>query len=118
VLVQIPIEAALLSVCGWTPGKWLSCVRVREKDGSLIPYKRGLRRSWAVALQGSALGIPLISVLTYIRSYMVLSKSFVTPWDKAGGFTVTHRDMGWLRGTLFVSSIVAILLLFALGNME
>jgi hypothetical protein len=69
----------------------------------------GYLRSWAVALRGMGFGIPIVTFITNIVGYNRLTKHGITTWDEQGQFTVTHRNPGWVRGTIAVFIVVACL---------
>jgi hypothetical protein len=48
-------------------------------------------------IDGLALGIPILYLLTAIRSYDILTKTGRTPWDHEGHFIVSHGNIGPLR---------------------
>jgi hypothetical protein len=101
-MLTMLLEPVLLSTWGWTPGKSLLCVRVRDAGGGLLTTSKGYARSWAVAFGGLGLGIPLVSFLTLLVGYNRLTKRGITTWDEKGQLKVTHKDLGWVRVTLAV----------------
>ena len=107
VAITMLVEPFLLSTWGWTPGKSLMCVRVRDAEGGLLSVSEGYARSWAVAIRGLGLGIPLISLITMIVGYRRLTVHGITTWDEKNQFTVTHKNLGWVRKFAFVLIIGA-----------
>jgi uncharacterized RDD family membrane protein YckC len=102
--VWIPIEAALISSFGCTPGKALLRVRVSDKDGSNLNFGRALSRSFGVWLNGLGTGlIPIVTLVTCLAAHSSLSKKGVTSWDQAGRFKVTHRKVGIIRALIAVA---------------
>ncbi len=118
VILMAAAEPFFLSAWGWTPGKILFCVRVRNAGGGLMSFSDGYRRSWAVAVRGMGLGIPVISLFTLIGSYNRLTTLGITTWDEIGQFTVTHKDLGFMRSAIIVIAmiIVAALLINFIGQ--
>jgi uncharacterized RDD family membrane protein YckC len=103
----IPIEAALISTFGCTPGKALLRIRVSNKDGSNLKFNQALSRGFGVWLKGLGTGlIPIVTVITCLASHQSLSKTGATNWDRDGRFKVTHRKVGMVR-TLIVIAIFA-----------
>jgi hypothetical protein len=74
-LLWIPVEAMFLSSWGYTPGKWLTGMRVCNKHGRLLSFDRALNRSFLVWLKGLALGIPFFSWITMLVAYFKLKNS-------------------------------------------
>lgn len=107
-ILTMLIEPVLLSTWGWTPGKSLLCVRVRGAGGVLMSTSEGYVRSWAVALRGMGFAVPIVSLITMNVGYNRLTKHGITTWDEQGQFTVTHRNPGWVRGTVAVLVVIAI----------
>jgi uncharacterized RDD family membrane protein YckC len=101
------VEPFLISKWGFTPGKWLLMVRVRNLDGSTPSYTVALERSFNVWIKGLGAGIPLISVFTQTFSYFDLKKKGVTSWDK-DRFSVTHGKIAELK----IHIVVIIILIF------
>jgi hypothetical protein len=99
--VWIFVEALFISSFGWTPGKLLFKTAVETSDGELLSYDAALRRSTRVWWRGLAMGLPLISLATLLRSKSRLEKEGVASWDKDGDFVVMHDKVNGLS-VLFV----------------
>lgn len=97
VLLWIPIEAALLSTLGYTPGKALLRVRVRKGLDSLPSFKAALRRSFRVWWIGEGMCFPLFFPFTAGAAYRNFKVTASTRWDRAGRFTVWHERIGRSR---------------------
>ena len=112
VLLWIPVEAALLSTWGYTPGKALLRVRVRKGLGSLPSFKDALRRSFRVWWIGEGMCLPLFFPFTAGSAYRNFKVTASTRWDRAGHFTVWHEHIGRLRlAMLLIFYVNAIALL-------
>lgn len=90
-------EAVLLSTWGYTPGKWLLKVKVRTEAGERLSFSEALKRSFSVLYHGLGLGIPVVVLITNVRSFEQLKDAGTTKWDQAGGLVVTHDRIGMLR---------------------
>jgi len=110
------VEPFLLSTVGSTPFKALLCVRVRNIDSTKPSYMKALRRTFAVWIRGQGLGIPILALITGITSYSRLSNDGVTSWDRDGGFTVSHQNVGWWRWLILVGSFAGFIGLMAFGS--
>lgn len=95
--VYLFVEPLMLSLFGTTPGKALLNIHLRRVDGGLLTYREALSRMFNVWLRGLGLGIPLVVIVMNIISYTKLTNEGITSWDKAGGFRVSHREVGALR---------------------
>lgn len=109
------IEPLLLATIGTTPFKGLMGVRVRNADSSKLSYLRALHRMFSLWIRGQGLGVPLISFFTSISSYKRLTEKGATSWDQDGGFTVTHRTVGWWRWLILSGLLVGFCALIVLG---
>jgi hypothetical protein len=78
VLVWVFIEAYLLTSWGYTPGKKLLGILVRDKNGERLNYKKALNRSAKVYLRGMGIGFPIIAMVTMIIEYEKLVKNGIT----------------------------------------
>lgn len=91
------IEAFLLFNCGYTPGKWLFRVIVRNTDGSGLAFGQALSRAFNVWIRGLAFGIPLVAMITALVARNRLLKQGKTTWDDQGHFVVHHGKVGAVR---------------------
>ena len=95
VFIWNPIEAALLSTWGTTPGKWLFNVTLRVDEVKKLKFMPALERSISVWFFGIGMGIPLVCIPGMIMQYKKLLGMKATSWDNKKKFTVNH---GYLRG--------------------
>ncbi|MCX7711764.1 MAG: RDD family protein [Clostridia bacterium] len=107
------VEAALLATWGWTPGKWILKVKVRNADGSKLSYQQALQRSLAVWFKG--LGAGLITPITASFAYMRLVRQGITSWDKEAECTVSHETIGWVRIGMTVMAFLSFSALITAG---
>ena len=57
----LAVEPLWLHFLGWTPGKWLFGLKVRDVDGGKLTIEKGLARSWQVFREGYGWYIPFWS---------------------------------------------------------
>ena len=116
VMTWIPIEAALIASFGCTPGKALLRIRVTNKSGNYLSFNQALSRSFSVWLNGLGTGlIPLVTLITTIKSYQRLSNSGVTKWDRDGRIKVTHRKVGIVRTLITIAIFTGVIALIFYG---
>jgi hypothetical protein len=106
-LVWAPLEAVLLATWGFTPGKWLLRVSVRDARGDRLDPRAALRRAVVVWTFGLAMS-QTIGLVTGLLARRRLRRDGATYWDTLDGHRVTHGRIGPLRATIAVS-IVALL---------
>ncbi|CAK6688863.1 RDD family protein [Synechococcus sp. BA-124 BA4] len=92
--VFVFVEPWMLSTWGTTPGKALFNVRLRKNDGTKPNYAEALSRAFNVWVRGEGLGIPIVLLFMRTKAYNKLTKEGITSWDREGGFTVAHKNIG------------------------
>jgi uncharacterized RDD family membrane protein YckC len=87
-LLWIPVEAALLSLWGFTPGKWLFKVSVRSSEGGRLSFAQAHRRAAGVWVWG--LGAWLSFVILVVASLALARhrRRGAAYWDELDGFRV------------------------------
>jgi len=106
-LLAIPLEAALLASWGFTPGKWLLRVVVRDGLGAKLRFGQALRRTAAVHAFGLALDQP-IGLVTGPLSFRRLRRSGATYWDELDGTRVDHGAVGGARAAIAILAVIAL----------
>ena len=96
-LMQLFVEAGLISLFGTTPAKWLFGIRVAHPDGSLLTFQEAIKRSFLVFVQGLGFAIPFIAPFTQLFAYRRLTKTGTTRWDAATNAVVHHEKWGLLQ---------------------
>ena len=104
----VPVEALLLAVVGTTPGKALFSIRVATLDGIRPSFPTALSRAARVWVQGTGLGLPLVTLITEAVSYTRLTRTGSTPWDDALALRVEHGRIGPVRGAIMTGLIVLV----------
>ncbi|MCK4934853.1 MAG: RDD family protein [Simkaniaceae bacterium] len=110
IFLWVFVEAFLLATWGTTPGKWLFRISVRSVDGKKPIYLASLYRSLSVWFFGVGLGLPIISIITMIVSYVKLSKKKITSWDRSNHLHVEHHKIGFLR--IFVAILFFAIMIY------
>ena len=116
-VLWIPFEAAFISSCGTTPGKWLFNIRMSKDDRSCLTFQEALGRAVAVLVRGQGFGIPLLSIFTQIAACRTLNRREVTSWDSQYGVVVKHEAIGAGRILGIVLTLFVLLALIGLGSM-
>jgi hypothetical protein len=91
--VVFALEGFLISSFGTTPGKALFHIRVESSAGGRPTLPQAVRRSALVFLRGLALGIPFLSLIAQILSYVQLTRDHITGWDRACATEVRHGEI-------------------------
>lgn len=114
-LLWIPLEAALLTAFGTTPGKYLVGLRVLTTGGSRLTYPQAIGRSFSVWAIGCALLIPLVLLFTFGSQYNRLKRGQQASWDERGGYAVIHSPLSTGRKVLVTSIVFLVVALIVLG---
>lgn len=108
-LVWIMIEAAMIHVWGFTPGKALLGLRVHRADGSALSLGSGLLRSIRVYLMGMGMSHPLLLPLCHGFAWWFVRKHGVALWDGAAGHRISVaviKPWRWVIYGLLVFTIL------------
>ena len=108
--VFVLVETAFMGIMGTTPGKALLRVRVRQQNGNPLTFSQAFARATGVWVRGIGMGIPILVLVAEAYSYYVLRKHGVTPWDKTGGFVVSHGRIGVLRCFALISCALLVMM--------
>lgn len=113
------LEPVVLAQYGTTIGK--SALRVRlshkhYKQRHHMDVWQLYQRSMNVWLRGLGIGLPFVSLITQLVSYRNLKAHGETSWDRDGGYTVTHGQVGYVRGSFTTIFILFALILIAMLN--
>ena len=68
IFVGLFIDAAIYSIFGVTPGKWISGIRVLHIENRRLQFVEYIKRNLKVWLFGLAAGLPLISLFTLMNA--------------------------------------------------
>lgn len=110
--VFVFVEPCMLSTWGTTPGKALFNVRLRKNDGTKPNYAEALSRAFNVWVRGEGFGIPLVVLFMRTKAYNKLTKEGITSWDREGGFTVAHKNIGAGRIIVAVMLFIGLFILY------
>lgn len=113
--LAVPAEAAVIAGFGRTPGKALLGITLSDADGPLS-FAAALKRSLRVWVMGLGMGLPLVSLLAPLGSYLRLTARGVTAWDEALGVRVEAEPLGPARTAVAVAIVGGILALAVLGT--
>jgi hypothetical protein len=98
-LAWFPVEALLLSRWGFTPGKWLLRIAVRDREGRRPTFRDAFRRVALVWAYGMGADTPF-GLATAVLARDGLKRKGTTYWDAVGGYEVHHRPVGAARAVV------------------
>jgi S1-C subfamily serine protease len=115
ILGIVPL-ALILSATGTSPGQWLFGIGVRDTFGMRPSFKRSLSRETRVVVQGLALGIPGVSLITMVMARRRLYEKDATAWDEHLGLEIRYSGLTWARGIAGAGTLLVFGGLFAIGS--
>jgi uncharacterized RDD family membrane protein YckC len=109
-LLYIPFEALLISKTRTTLGKFIFGIKVIHRTGEKLSYTSALKRAYIVWLRGDGLGLPVVSFLTRLHSYIILRKTRTTPWDKYVDSVLLYKEFGVMRAIFCTITVIAMII--------
>ena len=116
-LLLLVLEPVLLHTWGYTPGKWLLGLKVRDRNGEKLTLRRARQRAWRLFGRGEGYNIPIYNIIREWKSYRACRDGKPMPWDSDDALPVeevlsyvaeelkVRQFVGW------VAAVVAILVL-------
>lgn len=96
--LTLAVEPLWLHFWGWTPGKWLFGLKLRDGDGEKLSIEQGWERSWQLAWEGYGWNIPLWSLWRMWRSRDEALRGWNGSWNGEAGCRYTKEERrfgGW-----------------------
>lgn len=114
---SILVEPLWLHYVGWTPGKWIFGLKLRDKNGEKLSLGKAWSRSWRVAWEGDGLYIPFYVLWRNWKSYKCCSNGEDCGWDvyESCMYTCEGRSLYglWWAAEHLVSLGLTALIIFA-----
>ena len=121
------VEPVLLHFWGWTPGKWLLGLKVRDRQGSKLTLRRARKRLLRIFGRGYGYNIPIYNLVRLWKSRRRCLDGEPLEWDVDPELSVeddlAYEDlpMSWRRGAGWAAGMAAcfgvILLMLLAGRM-
>lgn len=112
------VNAAFIGFTGGSIGKWFFGIRVTDNAGRPIGYSAAIKRELMVWFRGLGLGIPIVTLVTTIRAFIILRKEGRTTWDRDLHLQVRYRSSSSDQIFIwFVGVAVIILLMVVYANL-
>ncbi|OUN07245.1 hypothetical protein B5G43_06460 [Flavonifractor sp. An92] len=116
-LLLLLVEPLLLHTWGYTPGKWLLGLKVRDRNGEKLTLRRARQRAWRLFGRGEGYNIPIYNIIREWKSYRACRDGEPMPWDSDDALPV-EEDLSYVAEELkvrqfvgWVAAVVAILVL-------
>lgn len=93
--VSILLEPFWLHYVGWTPGKWIFGLKLRDKNGEKLSLSQARSRAWRVAWEGDGLYIPFYNLWRNWKSYKCCADHEDCWWDVYESCRYTREERKW-----------------------
>lgn len=116
-LLLLALEPVLLHTWGYTPGKWLLGLKVRDRNGEKLTLRRAQQRVWQLFGKGEGYNIPIYNFIRQWKSYRICRDGEPLPWDSDNALPV-EDDLSYVAEELkvrqFVGWVAAMLVVLVL----
>ena len=102
----LAVEPFWLHYWGWTPGKWVFGLKLRDKDGNQLTVQQAARRGFAVAWEGYGLNIPIYSWWRMWQCRKLGLEGRDCAWDGEEDYRYTKEDRRWSAAIFIVAHAV------------
>ena len=116
-LLLLLLEPLLLHTWGYTPGKWLLGLKVRDRNGEKLTLRRARQRTWRLFGRGEGYNILFYNFVREWKSYRTCRDGEPLPWDRDDALPV-EDDISYVAEELkvrqfagWVAAVVAVLIL-------
>lgn len=108
----LAVEPLWLHSWGWTPGKWVFGLKLRDRDGGKLTLAQGWRRSGGVIREGYGLNIPVYNLWRAWKCREMGLEGRDCHWDGEEGHRYTkeeRRFSSWIFAGVQVVCVILLL---------
>ncbi len=105
--ILMVLEPILLCTWGYTPGKWIFGLAVRNPEGGKLTWAQARARTWGVFVRGEGCGIPFYSLWRNYKCYRCCADGEPEAWEEGTSYTI--RDTRVRRCWGFVAARAALI---------
>lgn len=116
IAVMLTLEPLCLSLVGWTPGKWILGLRLRDQEGKLS-YSKAWKRTTLLIWKGMGLGIVGYELYRNFKSWVSCKYGDPLEWDIEDSYQIVDRKK-WrfaASGGIIGLSILGMILIYDWG---
>ncbi len=117
-VVMVLIEPLLLAKFGTTFGKFIFGIYIRDLDEKLMTYSSAFKRTYTLIVMGLGLGIPVISLMTLIKSYSKYRKNEYLAWEDNSNIYLKDTKVLRIFAFLVVVCLMIFMIAFTTGVFE
>ena len=108
-------EPLWLHFWGWTPGKWIFGLKLRNRFGEKLSLSAAWSRGWGIFSRGYGFNIPIYILWRHWKSYRSYRDGEDCDWDygEERQYTKEDRSLSWLMwlGAMAASVFLAVTIL-------
>lgn len=108
-------EPLWLHFWGWTPGKWIFGLKLRNRFGEKLSLSAAWSRGWGIFSRGYGFNIPIYILWRHWKSYRSCREGEDCDWDygEERQYTKEDRSLSWLMwlGAMAASVFLAVTIL-------
>ena len=108
-------EPLWLHFWGWTPGKWIFGLKLRNRFGEKLSLSAAWSRGWGIFSRGYGFNIPIYILWRHWKSYRSCRDGEDCDWDygEERQYTKEDRSLSWLMwlGAMAASVFLAVTIL-------
>lgn len=104
----LAVEPLWLHYWGWTPGKWVFGLKLRDEDGNKLTLNQGFRRGCALIWEGYALNIPIYGWWRMWQCRKLGLEGRDCAWDGEEDYRYTKEDRRFSGVVFAVVSVLCI----------
>ena len=108
----VAAEPLWLHYWGWTPGKWLFGLKIRDGDGNKLTLAQGFQRSCQVIWEGYGLNIPIWSLWKMWKCRKLGLEGRDCCWDGENDYRYTKEERRFSAGIFVGVNLLCSLALF------
>ena len=116
--ILLVLEPVLLCTWGYTPGKWIFGLAVRNPLGQKLTWGKAVDRTWGVFARGEGYGIPFYRLWRKYKCYCQCKDGEPEAWEEDTSYTI--RDTRARRCWGFVAAragVIGVSVFLALQSM-
>lgn len=99
-MFTLAVEAVWLHYWGWTPGKWVFGLKLRDEHGQKLTLSQSVQRGIGVLGEGYGLNLPLYNLWRYWKCRKLGLEGRDCSWDGENGYRYTKEER-WFHGLIF-----------------
>lgn len=117
-VTMLVLEPLLLSTWGYTPGKWIFGLQVKDPYGKKLGWTAAMSRTWLVFAKGEGYGIPFYNLYRYYKSYRACADCETLPWEEECGYAIKDTRARRCWGFVGAAAVLFALLLLSIAQAQ